>query len=56
MAGGPAGTRGSVDHERIIRLHESGVPSSAIARRLGCSRKTVNKVIKDHEAAKAAPR
>ena len=54
MAGGPPGQRGSVDHERIIQLHESGVPSSAITRRLGCSRNTVNRVIKEHEAAKTA--
>ena len=34
------------DHDRIVQLWRSGVPSSAIARRLGCSRRTVNRVIR----------
>lgn len=32
---------------RILRLHRSGVPSSHIARRLGVSRREVNKVIRE---------
>jgi DNA invertase Pin-like site-specific DNA recombinase len=31
---------------RIIQLYKSGVPSSHIARRLGCERKTVSRVIR----------
>ena len=34
------------DRERILQLWRSGVPSSAIARRLGCSRRTVNRVVR----------
>lgn len=36
------------DHDRILYLHKSGVPSSAIARRTGCSRSMVNRVIREH--------
>lgn len=32
---------------RILRLHESGVPSSHIARRLRVPRREVNRVIKE---------
>ena len=32
---------------RILRLHESGVPSSHIARRLGVPRREVNQAIKE---------
>ena len=31
---------------RIVRLHNSGVPSSHIARRLGVSRRDVNRAIR----------
>ena len=31
---------------RIVRLHNSGVPSSHIARRLGVARREVNRVIR----------
>lgn len=31
---------------RIVRLHNSGVPSSHIARRLGVSRREVNRAIR----------
>ena len=33
--------------KRIIQLHKSGVPSSHIARRLGCERKTVSRAIRE---------
>ena len=36
---------------RIVRLHNSGVPSSHIARRLGVSRREVNRAIRK-EASK----
>ena len=32
---------------RIVRLHRSGVPSSHIARRIGCDRREVNRVIRE---------
>ena len=32
---------------RIIQLHKSGVPSSHIARRLGCERKMVSRAIRE---------
>jgi len=32
---------------RIVRLHNIGVPSSHIARRLGVSRRDVNRVIRE---------
>ena len=32
---------------RIVRLHNSGVPSSHIARRLGVHRRDVNRVIRE---------
>lgn len=33
---------------RAVTLHESGVPSSVIARRLGMERAEVNHIVKDH--------
>lgn len=51
--GRPAGST-KVDHDRILQLHASGVPSAAIARRLGCSRTNVNRVIRNHEKQKEA--
>ena len=35
------------DRERIVRLIASGVPSSQVAKRMGCSRQTVNRVMRD---------
>lgn len=35
------------DHDRIIQLWRSGVPSAAIARRIGCHRRDVNRVIRE---------
>lgn len=32
---------------RIVRLHESGVPSSHITRRLGVARREVNRAIRE---------
>jgi len=34
------------DHDRIIQLWRSGVPSAAIARRIGCYRRTVNRAVR----------
>lgn len=47
--------RGSapVDHDRVWRLHLQGLSSSVIAERLGCSRKTVTKVVAVRRAAEA---
>ena len=33
--------------KRIVQLHKSGVPSSHIARRLGCERKMVSRAIRE---------
>lgn len=49
--GRPKGST-KVDHQRILQLHRSGVPSSAIARRLGCSRTNVNRVIREYTRKK----
>ena len=40
--------------KRIIQLHKSGVPSSHIARRLGCGRKMVSRAIREWTSGKPA--
>lgn len=44
----PRRTLDEEDRAKIIQLHESGVPSSHIARRTGWTRGTVNAVIRKH--------
>lgn len=42
------------DHSRILQLHKSGVPTSHIARRIGCSRRHVNRVIREQKTNRRA--
>ena len=47
---GGEGTGRKLDEQtrqRILMLSKSGVPSSAIAKRMGCSRRTVNRVMRE---------
>jgi len=44
MAGKP-----SVDRERVAQLAAKGLTSSQIAARLGCSTKTVGKILKEQK-------
>lgn len=48
------GAHAIYDHARILQLHKSGVPSSHIARRIGCTRRTVNRVIREQKTNRRA--
>lgn len=48
--GGGEGSGRKLDEQvrqRILMLSKSGVPSSAIAKRIGCARSTVNRVLRE---------
>lgn len=48
----PAGPRQPIDRERVLTLHKSGVTNSAIAKRLGITRASVSRIIREHLRAR----
>ena len=46
------GPRQPIDRERVLMLHKSGVTNTAIAKRLGITRASVSRIIREHLRAR----